>query len=116
MCQHQFSTKLRFTFFVDDVVTGTHVAPGAPWLGAADPDETWDLAVNLAVGGRWVGDPDGTLGWLPGIGRCSLDLSDPDRGPGSCPTDGIVRARFPAGFEVDHVIVSVPTDPTDRRP
>ncbi len=99
---------VRFTFFVDESVTGTHVEPDAPWRATADPDATWDLAINLAVGGRWVGEPDGQLGWLPEIGRCSLDLSEPDDGPASCPVDGIVRAEFPATYEIDHVVVSVP--------
>lgn len=104
---------LRFTFFVDDTVTGTHVEPDAPWRAAADPDAAWDLAVNLAVGGRWVGEPDGTLGWLPEVGRCSLDLSEPAAGPTSCPTDGITAAVLPAAYEIDHVVVSVPAQSDD---
>lgn len=32
------------------------------WLTTADRLHTWDLALNLAIGGDWVGDPDGPLG------------------------------------------------------
>lgn len=94
---------VRFTFSIDGATTTTYVDVDPTWLGAADPSATWDVALNTAVDGRWVGDPDGPLGRLDQLGRCSLRGTYPD-----CATDGIRRVDWasPVVFEVDWVRIT----------
>ncbi len=99
------ATGVRFTFRVDGTITGDWVDPDPSWRDLAPADGTWDLAVNLAVGGTWVGHPDRALGWLPAVGRCARTGRPPAGDPSSCPTDGIRLAAFPALYEIDHVRV-----------
>ena len=54
---------VRFSFFVDNIKVHTYIDAKHAWT-SADAAGTWDIALNLAVGGRWVGSPDGTLGLL----------------------------------------------------
>jgi beta-glucanase (GH16 family) len=94
---------IRFEFFVDGRSHHTYVDPVHTW-SAVDEDETWDIAVNLAVGGDYTGHPDGTLGVLEAIDRCSFGKG---RFP-NCPNAGIMRAEFPEIMEVDWVRVHTP--------
>jgi len=99
------ATGVRFVFSLNGTVTGTFTDPDATWITAAPDEASWDLAVNLAVGGNWVGDPAREPGWLPLVGRCARTGEPPTAGPGSCPADGVRLATFPATFEIDRIRV-----------
>jgi beta-glucanase (GH16 family) len=96
---------VRFTFSVDGVNVHTYVDGKHAWASSAPADGTWDIALNLAVGGKWVGSPDGTLGLLQDLNRCSIGGS----APGGCATTGIRRVDWssPASstYQVDYVRV-----------
>lgn len=69
-------------------------------------NETWDICVNMAVGGQWVGQPDQQLGYLPMPNRCSKDQKvPPQNDPSACNVEGLFFAVFPAIFEVDYIKV-----------
>ncbi|MDM1047687.1 glycoside hydrolase family 16 protein [Sphingobacterium hotanense] len=72
-----------------------------------NPDLSWDLCVNMAVGGAWVGQPDQQLGYLPIPNRCSLGNQPrpTDDDPTGCSTEGLFFAQFPAVFEIDYIKV-----------
>lgn len=89
---------VKFTFSLDGTAYHTYVDTQHKWT-SADPNGTWDIAVNLAVGGNWTGDPDAPLGYLGNLKRCSQGGTPPN----NCKTDGIVRADLPATYEVDYV-------------
>lgn len=72
-------------------------------IPAAGDAEVWDVCINLAVGGRWVGAPDQQLGYLPIPDRCSRTQQLPPDGPLSCDLTDLFFAQFPATFEIDHV-------------
>ena len=94
---------VRFTFLLDGATTHTFVDTKHGWLDKAPADATWDIAVNQAVGGRWAGHPDGTLGLLELLNRCSIS----GVAPAGCTTTGIQRVDWskPAQttYEVDWV-------------
>lgn len=96
----------RFDFSVDGQSFSSYVDTQHQWT-AVDPAATWDIAINQAVGGDWTGEPDGALGYLPNLGRCSISGT----APGGCTTSGIKRVDWndPASttYEVDWVRVSV---------
>ena len=98
---------VRFSFFVDNVKVHTYVDATHAWT-SADAAGTWDIALNLAVGGRWVGSPDGTLGLLELLNRCSISGT----APGGCSTTGIHRVDWAdpaeATFAIDYVRVYTP--------
>lgn len=100
------ATGVQFDFFLDGVKYHSYTDAQHAWSSAADPSGTWDMALNLAVGGSWTGEPDGTLGYFPDLGRCSLGGT----APGACTTTGIQRIDWddPADstYEVDWVRVS----------
>ena len=99
---------VRFTFYVDGVQVHTYVDAKHAWRDAADAAGTWDIALNMAIGGRWVGSPDGTLGYLEELNRCSIGGT----APGGCTTTGIKRVDWsdPADetYSVDYVRVYTP--------
>lgn len=39
------------------------------WLANNNPDDAWDILINLQLGGPWVGDPADRLGYLSGPRR-----------------------------------------------
>ncbi|MBA3283191.1 MAG: hypothetical protein H0U29_13270, partial [Acidimicrobiia bacterium] len=96
----------RFEFFLDGASYGSYVDTQHNWA-TSDPQATWDIAINQAVGGDWIGDPDGTLGYLPNLGRCSIGGTPPD----GCTTTGINRVNWTdpaaAQYAVDYVRVYV---------
>lgn len=95
----------RFEFFLDHQSYGSYVDTQHHWA-SSDPEATWDIAINQAVGGRWTGDPDGILGYLPDVNRCSISGTAPN----GCKTTGINRIDWndPADttYEIDWVRVS----------
>jgi beta-glucanase (GH16 family) len=99
---------IEFVFSIDGTETHRWTDAVAAWADDAPSDATWDIAVNLAVGGNWIGHPQEQLGYLPSPDRCSRTLRTPDAGPESCPTDGIHLAELPAQYEIDWIRVTTP--------
>ncbi len=98
--------QVRFRFLIDGVVTTEYTNTKPQSWNGVDPNGGWDIALNMAVGGNWVGEPEGTLGYLPYVGKCSLTYSNPPSGvPGNCPTTGLRRASFPDSYVIDWVRV-----------
>ncbi len=97
-------SDVKFTFSIDGGETLSYVDTQHKWT-SADPNATWDIAVNMAVGGDWTGDPDGTLGLLPNLNRCAQSGT----APGGCTTNGIRRIDWnqpgSTNYEVDYVRV-----------
>ena len=79
-----------FTFSLDGVDYHSYVDTQHNWANGVDPKATWDIALNVAIGGDWLGDPAGTLGYLPDLNRCAQGGTPPS----ACRTDGILRAQF----------------------
>ena len=92
---------IRFTFRLDGTAYHSYVDTKHAWASKADPNATWDMALNMSVGGDYLGDPDGQLGVL-GNGRCGR----PWGAAPPCNTSGIRRAEFPSTYQVDWVRVS----------
>ncbi|MFM7064929.1 MAG: hypothetical protein ACKO04_15795 [Actinomycetes bacterium] len=95
------TTGVRFTLYLDGTATGTYTDTNAAWASSGNPDAMFDIAVNQAVGGNWVGHLDGTLGELPNLSRCSISGTY----PGGCTTTGIRRWSGSETYEVDYVRV-----------
>ena len=99
---------VRVTFYVDGVQVHTFVDTKHAWADAAPANATWDVALNMAVGGRWVGSPDGTLGLLDLLNRCSISGT----APGGCTTSGIKRVNWGSAasttFDIDYMRVYTP--------
>ena len=95
---------VRFRFFVDGELIHSFVDTQAKWASAHPGKPLFDIAVNLSVGGNWVGHPDDPLGYLRELDRCAK-WGDPGPAPYGCDAEGIVRASFPASYEVDYVRV-----------
>lgn len=82
--------------------------------------DTFDIALNLAVGGNYSGHPDDPLGYSRYLGKCLK----PYNGNQPCDASGILRASFDATstYEIDYVRVytksssttttTTPTTPT----
>jgi beta-glucanase (GH16 family) len=91
---------IAFDFSVDGRPSLSFVDVDPAWPAAADPAATWDIAVSTAVDGRWAGNPDGVLGQLDQLRRCSMGGTYP-----ACSSAGIRRVDWskPVVFEVDWV-------------
>lgn len=89
---------VRFDFSVDGKTTHGFVDLNPRWVSAAPSTATWDVSINTAVDGRWVGNPDGELGRLDQVRRCSLSGTYP-----ACSSKGLRRIDWsaPVVFEVD---------------
>ena len=98
---------VKFTFLIDGVAIHSYVDTQHHWT-SADPNATWDVALNMSVGGKWTGGPDDTLGYLRDLNRCSISGSAPT----GCATTGIRRVDWnnPASssYLVDYVRVYAP--------
>jgi beta-glucanase (GH16 family) len=93
---------VRFTFYLDGVQTHTYVDTQHNWAKSAPDAGTWDIAVNLAVGGKWVGKPEDTKGLLRDLNRCSISGTAPN----GCKTTGINAVDWSdSDYEVDYVRV-----------
>jgi beta-glucanase (GH16 family) len=96
------STGVRFTFYVDGVQTHTYLDTQRNWASSAPADGTWDIAVNQAVGGNWVGVPGDIKGYLRDLNRCSISGTAPN----GCTTTGINNVDWAKStYEVDYVRV-----------
>ncbi|CAN5594818.1 hypothetical protein BH10ACT1_BH10ACT1_41920 [soil metagenome] len=98
-------TGVRFDFSMDGTVFHSYVDTQHDWTSSADAASTWDIAINQAVGGDWIGGPDAALGYLPAVGRCSIGGT----APSGCITTGINRVDWTdpadATYSVDYVRV-----------
>jgi len=93
---------VKFSFFLDGALTHTYVDTQYAWASAAPDAATWDIAINLAVGGKWVGVPNDRLGYLRDLNRCSIGGT----APGGCKSTGIQRVDWDAStYEIDYVRV-----------
>lgn len=93
---------VEFVFLMDGKEYNRYVDTQHNWRSQAPDAATWDIAVNLAVGGTWTGHPDGKLGYLDLLNRCSLGGTAPN----GCRTDGIQRwTGTTAEYEIDYVRV-----------
>lgn len=95
-------TKATISMFIDNVKTFEYTPPKSDWLNKYDKNAMFDIALNMAVGGKYTGHPDDELGYSRSIDRC---LS-PWMGKKPCDKKDIKRAAFPATYEVDYVKVS----------
>jgi Glycosyl hydrolases family 16 len=92
---------VTFSFLTDGVVDLTYTDTRANWAKLYSGQPLFDIAINMAVGGDWAGNPDDPLGWLSNLNRCAQGGT----GPNNCKADGIQRAVFPSTFLVDYVRV-----------
>ena len=85
---------VKFQFLIDGNDAGSYMDQNASaWNTSAPADGTWDMAVNMSIGGDWVGNPDGDISKL-GNGQCAQ---------ANCATTGIMQTVFPVQYEVDYV-------------
>jgi beta-glucanase (GH16 family) len=71
--------------------------------------DTFDIALNLAVGGTYSGHPDDALGYSRYLGKCLK----PYNGSQPCDASGILRANFDMTYEIDYVRVYTKTTTTN---
>ena len=105
-------TTAKIRMFTDDVMTLEYTPTKFGWLNNYDQSKLFDMAINLAVSGTYVGHPDDALGYSRYTGKCLK----PYNGTPPCNANNILRASFPATYEVDYVSVSeledTPSTPT----
>lgn len=96
----------NYTVTNEDTIRDLHRVDRNTGKAPAGADsETWDMCINLAVGGKWVGAPDQQLGYLPIVDRCSRTQALPPNGATSCDLTDLFFAEMPATFEIDYVRV-----------
>ncbi|WP_421118482.1 family 16 glycosylhydrolase [Aquihabitans daechungensis] len=99
-------SSIRFNFFVDNIKVHTFLDTKHAW-SSADAAGTWDIALNMAIGGKWVGNPDGTLGYLEQLNRCSISGTAPN-----CTSTNIKRVSWGSAtsttYDIDYVRVYTP--------
>lgn len=94
------ATGVQFKFFVDNTLVNSYIDTTHDWTSGVDLNQTWDVAINQAVGGNWTGDPDGTLGYLPQINKCAQGGTPPT----NCKTTGINRVQWGTPSSTDFVV------------
>jgi hypothetical protein len=95
------SNGVQFTFSLNGKAFHSYTDTRRQWATRHPGQPLFDMAINTAVGGNWVGHPDDALGYLRNINRCAQSGTAP-RG---CSSNGIRRAAFPSTYEVDYVRV-----------
>jgi beta-glucanase (GH16 family) len=112
-------TKAQFVYSIDGKETIRYTPTKFGWLNNYDKNAMFDIALNTAVGGTWNGHPDDELGWsrynaknASGAVEFSNKCLNPSRYGKLQPCDGhldnVMRAQFPATYEIDYVRVYVP--------
>lgn len=86
----------------DSRVSYRFVDREAAWAQDHRGEDLFDIALNLSVGGRWAGDPDGPLGYLSARDECAQGGVPPH-----CEAEGVRPATFPSTYEIDYVRVYV---------
>lgn len=97
------ASKVRFTFSLNGKVYHTVTPAQKAWATAVDANKMFDIALNTAVGGNNIGHPDDNLGWSRYLNFCLK----PYKGTPPCDPTNILRAQFPATYEIDYVRVLV---------
>ena len=98
--------RAKFVFSIDNKTTYEYTPAKFGWLNNYDKNNMFDIAVNMAVGGNWTGDPASQLGYLKYPNICSLTSKTPtNNDPSTCPTNGIQFGTLPAQYDVDYVRV-----------
>ena len=102
----QVTVGIEFRFYIDNTLTGSYIDTNPVW-DTADPAHSWDIAINLSVGGDWIGHPDDPLGYLQGVDRCAQGGTVPD----NCVRNGIMRWDGTSiSYVVDYVrVISLTT-------
>jgi hypothetical protein len=95
------SQDVKFNFLLDGQSYFTYTPTQQDWAKAVDSNQMFDIAINMAVGGNNIGHPDDELGWSRYLNMCLK----PYRGSQPCNGSGIMRASFPAVYEIDYVRV-----------
>ncbi len=106
------NSKVKFRFAVDGVTTLTYTNYYASSWTNVDKMAAWDIAMDIYVGGKWIGHPDKQLGYLPTVrtGICAQTYAAPPYGnPANCPKKGIWLAPWNDSiYQIDYVRVYVP--------
>lgn len=89
-----------FTFYLDGVQFHTYTDTTHVWANNTTTN-SFDIALNMAVGGKYVGRPDDALGYLFDLNTCAQGGTPPS----ACNSTGILRASLPSTYEVDYVHV-----------
>ncbi len=93
------SNGVKFQFLVDGKDAGSYVDTNhTKWSSSAPENATWDIALNMAVGGNWNGIPGQPIGLL-GNGSCAQGGTAPN----NCTTTNILESKFPVTYEIDYV-------------
>ncbi len=103
------TNAVKFVFFVDNTQTLTYTNTNASSWTSGYQTGAWDIALNMAIGGKYVGNPDSQLGYLPDVNKCSLTYAAPtNNNPATCPTTNIWFANLAqrdAVYQIDYVRV-----------
>lgn len=112
-------TKAKFVFYQDGIKTHEYTPTKFGWLNNHDKSAMFDIAINLAVGGRYTGHPDDDLAYSRYLQKCLKPyLAAPP-----CNASNVLRATFPSAYEVDYVrvytlqstpVVTSPGTPTPK--
>lgn len=97
---------INFSWYLDGTLRGFYQVKDSATLRKlreVPGDRAWDMALNTAVGGNWVGLPDQQLGYFPHVNRCSKSEKTPVAG--YCDKAGLFYAPMPSVFVVDYVRV-----------
>jgi|GEM_PF-2795166 len=105
--------NVTFDFYLDGSLFHSYTDTQHLWANSTD-NNLFDIAINMAVGGNWAGQPDDALGYLRDVNQCAQGGTPPN----NCISTGILRASFPATYEVDyvHVYQLQDTQPTPAPP
>ncbi|MBP7820979.1 family 16 glycosylhydrolase [Candidatus Saccharibacteria bacterium] len=96
-------TRAQFNYYVDGILNYSYTPTKFGWLNNYNKNAMFDIAINMAVGGNWSAHPDDPFGWSRYLSKCinkyPYKLTQP------CDSTGVIRAQFPATYEVDYVRV-----------
>ena len=94
------SGGVKLEFGLDGTAWFTHIDSSPLWHTRHPGGPLFDIAITLAVGGPYAGQPDDPLGYLRYYRRCAQGSGTP---PNLCAKQGVRRAQFPETFEIDWV-------------
>lgn len=100
------SGPINFSWYLDGTLRGFYQVKDSATLKKlreVPRDRAWDMALNTAVGGNWVGLQDQQLGYHPHVNRCTKTQKTPVNG--YCDRAGLFYAPLPSYFQVDYVRV-----------
>ncbi|HDZ58085.1 MAG TPA: glycoside hydrolase family 16 protein [Pseudomonas xinjiangensis] len=103
-----------FKFYLNDELYYQHTNIDPEWVKRRPGEPLWDIAINLAVGGRWIGHPDDRLGYSRDLDAClyapiqrhPLDNCDPDGTIWRAAISSVEKDQAsPPAYEIDWVRV-----------